>query len=121
MYSASGEKSFLRAANQLETKWRQLEDVLGGTGFFGGEALSLVDAAFAPVFRYLDLFEQLVDYDFLGESPKIAQWREVLQARETVVKAVRQDYPTLLLEFIGKRHSYLGQQAQVLLANRFAA
>ncbi|MCP4876783.1 MAG: hypothetical protein GY896_15090 [Gammaproteobacteria bacterium] len=44
-----------------------------------------------------------------------------LMRRDTVVKAVGQDYPALLLEFIGKRHSYLGQQAQVLLANRFAA
>ena len=121
LYSASGASSFERVASQLETKWRQLEENLPETGFFNEQEFSLVDAAFAPVFRYIELFEQLLDRDFLVDFPRVNQWRQVLATRPSVVAAVRQDYPTLLLEFLAKRHSYLGQQAQRLLANRFAA
>ena len=121
LYSASGEKSFARVASKLDEKWRHLEAALPGTRYFSGEDFSLVDAAFAPVFRYLDLFEQLVDRDFVSSFTRVTRWRRVLSERESVIKAVQPDYPTLLLEFLAKRGSYLGQHAQAVLANRFAA
>ncbi len=79
LYNVAGEKNFTRAADQLGDKWRQLEQVLGESTFFSGEEFSLVDAAFAPVFRYLDLFEQLVDLEFLGTYTKIARWRNAMR------------------------------------------
>ena len=57
LYSAVGEKKFAEAESQLEAKWRHLEKNLAKAQFFTGEDFSLVDAAFAPLFRYLDLFE----------------------------------------------------------------
>ena len=121
LYSASGSKSFERVADQLDVKWQQLEDVLPDSGYFSGKDFSLVDAAFAPVFRYIDLFEQLVERDFVAEFPRISEWRHRLARRESVVKAVSRDYPTLLLEFIGKRKSWLGERARNLLVKQFAA
>lgn len=121
LYSASGEKSFARAASQLESKWRQLEATLGESDFFSGEKFSLVDAAFAPVFRYLDLFEQLVDLEFLGTYPKVAGWRKILRKRESVQQAVHPDYQTLLAEFVAARDSYLGRQARQFLGQLDAA
>ena len=64
LYSASASKSFERVAGQLDAKWQQLEDALPADGYFAGAEFTLVDAAFAPVFRYIDLFEQLVERDF---------------------------------------------------------
>jgi glutathione S-transferase len=121
LYSAKDEQAFARAANQLDSKWRQLEQVLPGTGFFSGAEFSLVDAAFGPVFRYLDVFEALVDEGFLDDFARVSAWRRDLQQRESVINAVRHDYPTLLLEFLSQRDSWLGQRAKSLLANRFAA
>ena len=121
LYSASGEKSFARAVNQLESKWRQLEATLGDSDIFGGEKFSLVEAAFAPMFRYLDLFEQLVDLEFLSAYPKVAGWRKILRERESVRQAVRPDYQTLLAEFVAARDSFLGRRASRFLAQRDAA
>ena len=121
LYSASGSKSFERVADQLDVKWQQVEDALPDSGYFTGEDFTLVDAAFAPVFRYIDLFEQLVDRDFVAEFPRISEWRHRLARRESVVKAVSRDYPTLLLEFIGKRKSWLGERSRSLLVKQFAA
>ena len=91
------------------------------SGYFAGEDFTLVDAAFAPVFRYIDLFEQLVDRDFLVNFQRIGEWRRQLARRESAVKAVARDYPTLLLEYIGKRNSWLGERARSLLVKQVAA
>ncbi len=118
LYSASGESNYARSASQLEVKWRQLEQILTGSQFFSGEQFSLVDAAYGPVFRYLDLFEKLVDTDFLGQFPKLASWRKRLQARESVSNAVRSDYQILLTEFLADRDSWLGQRASDFLSKQ---
>jgi glutathione S-transferase len=89
--------------------------------FFTGEDFSLVDAAFAPLFRYLDLFEQLVELDFLKHYPKVGNWRRALAQRASVSKAVSPDYPTLLAEFVAGRKSYLGKYARSFLADKIAA
>ena len=121
VYSVAGEQKFLRAQSQLETKWRQLEKNLTDANYFTGEEFSLVDAAFAPVFRYLDLFEQFVEFEFLELYPKVANWRQALAQRASAKKAVSTEYPGLLAEFVGERKSYLAKYARNYLADKKAA
>jgi glutathione S-transferase len=121
LYSVVGEKIFGEAESQLEAKWRHLEKNLAQTTFFTGEDFSLVDAAFAPLFRYLDLFEQLVELEFLKRYPKVENWRRALARRDSVKKAVSPDYPTLLAQFVAERKSYLGKYARTYLADKIAA
>jgi glutathione S-transferase len=121
LYSASDEKSFARIAAELDGKWCQLEEVLASGQFFNGDTFSLVDAAFAPVFRYIDLFEQLLERKLLDSFPRIGQWRSALAQRDSVIRAAHPDYPTLLLIFLGKRDSELGRRARLALAKQHAA
>ena len=121
LYSVAGEQNFLKAESQLESKWRQLEKILTDSTYFTGEEFSLVDAAFAPVFRYLDLFEQFVQLDFLKSYPKVASWRQALEKRDSAKKAVSPEYPTLLAEFVAERKSYLGKHARNYLTDKVAA
>jgi glutathione S-transferase len=120
-YNAGTEKKFFSAIGQLDIKWQQLEKNTAADDFFGGDKFSLVDAAYAPVFRYLDTFEQLVDVNFLQHYPRVANWRQSLSQRSSAINAVRSDYPTLLVNFISKRDSYLAERATNYLANRVAA
>jgi glutathione S-transferase len=121
IYSASTEKRFTDTVALLDIKWLQLEKNISTEPFFSGESFSLVDAAYAPVFRYLDLFEQLVDIKFLKLYPRLTTWRLRLQERDSVVNAVRPDYQNLLAEFITDRKSYLSGKAELYLAARVAA
>jgi glutathione S-transferase len=121
LYSARGRESFDRVDAQLDGKWRPLEAALADSDYFEGDSFSLVDAAFAPVFRYIDLFEQILQRNFVDEYPRIGQWRRRLAQRASVIRVVRPDYPTLLLEFIGKRESWLGDHAREILAGQYAA
>jgi glutathione S-transferase len=120
-YNAVSEKQFYSVISQLDTKWQQLEKNGSSGEYFGDDKFSLVDAAYAPVFRYLDLFEQLVNVDFLQHYPRVANWRQSLSKRSSVVNAVQSDYATLLANFIAGRESYLAKKAINYLANRVAA
>ncbi len=113
LYSAPDEAAFKTRAGVLVGHFRQIEAQLSEGPWFAGQSFSLVDAAFAPVFRYFDVFDQLGDFGILTGLPKVAAWRAALEARPSVKAAVSNDYPALLLAFLAKRQSHLGQLARV--------
>ncbi|MGX9105069.1 glutathione S-transferase family protein, partial [Escherichia coli] len=49
----------------LAAKFARVEAALGDGPWFGGAAFGLVDAVFAPVFRYFDVFDTIADLDVL--------------------------------------------------------
>ena len=49
---------------------------------------SLVDAVFAPIFRYFDVFDQLIDLSVFADTPKVRAWRKALAQRPSVRTAV---------------------------------
>ena len=118
LYSAKDEKAYLRALDRLTGKWRALESVFGNGTWFGGDDFSLVDAAFGPVFRYLDVFEDFGELRFLADFPNVAAWRAALSARESVRHGVSPDYPRLLAEFVAMRDSWLAPDARAYLARQ---
>ena len=107
LYSAADETAFNAKVSQLEARFARLETRVVAAPWFDGERFSLVDAVFAPVFRYFDLFDNIGDFGILGGKPKLARWRNGLAARPSVRSAVGADYPTLLRDFINRRNSRL--------------
>jgi len=92
--------------NTMREKFVRLESELQGPWFDGGD-FSLVDAVFAPVFRYFDLIDRLLDHGIFKDLPKIAAWRKRLMARPSVQKAVSVQYPALLAAFVQSQDGYL--------------
>jgi glutathione S-transferase len=91
----------------LREKFARLEGQLGEGPWFAGEAFSLVDAAFGPVFRYFDLFDRLLDHGILAGRPKLAAWRAALAARPSIRAAVVADYASRLERFVASQNGYL--------------
>src|SRR5262249_32761746 len=75
--------------------------------FFAGEQFSLVDAVFAPVFRYFDVFDAFADLRIFEETPKLRTWRAELARRPSVRAAVGADYPQLLRAFLKRYDAHL--------------
>src|SRR5436853_3608242 len=80
----------------IAAKFARVEEALGSGPFFAGEKFSLVDAVFAPIFRYFDVFDQLIELSVFAETPKVRAWRAELAKRPSVRSAVGADYPQLL-------------------------
>ena len=107
--TVSDEAAFKAKAIQAEGRFARLEERLVATPWFDGESFSLVDAVFAPAFRYFDVFDEIGEFDILANKPKIARWRKNLRKRPSVRNAVSADYADLLRAFMKKHGSYLSQ------------
>ena len=116
-YAATDPQAFESRRQALADRLARLEADLGAGRYFSGDAFRLVDAAWAPVFRYLDAFETLADFHLTDAAPRIAAYRAALAARPSVQAAVAADYPQRLLEFLRRR----GSQLSRLMADQPAA
>ncbi len=110
-------------AAQLEAKridlthhFARLEAVLGGGPYFAGTGFSIVDAAFAPVFRYFDTFDRIVYLGVMRQAPKLRDWRAALAERPSVQRAVSPQYPERLMAFLRSRGSELSRLAELAIA-----
>jgi glutathione S-transferase len=105
-YSAPPEQ-FEARRQRLVERFAWLERHLCGGPYFAGERFSLVDAALAPLLRYFDSFEQIADFGFFADAPKVRAYRAALTSRPSVLGAVVADYPARLMAFLLRRPSHL--------------
>lgn len=112
-YSAKHEDAYADAAAALIQRFVQLEGVLQDGPYFGGKSFSLVDAAFAPVFRYFDVFDEVSGITFFANTPKVRAWRQALSERPSVSSAVSANYPSMLRQFVMDQHGVLAQRFAV--------
>ncbi|AVX05861.1 glutathione transferase [Maritalea myrionectae] len=107
LYSAKDKVGFDQQIAKIKDKFARLEPVLGDGPFFAGEKFSVVDASFGPIFRYFDVFDEIEDFGFFVDLPKVRAWRTALTERPSVMNAVAPQYPAQLRSFLKKRDSYI--------------
>ena len=73
-------------------KLQRLENNLEQGPYFSGAAFSMVDAVFAPVFRYFSLLIPIVSQPIFDNLPRVSAWRDSLEQRSSVISAVSEDY-----------------------------
>jgi len=117
-YAAPDAQALVRRQAELGAMFGTLEQELRKHAgpWFAGERFSLVDAAFAPVFRYFDTFEKIRPFDFFAHAPRVRDWRAALAARPSVRAAVAADYPARLRRFIAARGSELSRLLEAAAA-----
>jgi glutathione S-transferase len=117
-YNAPDEAALLRAAGDIQRRFRQLEQVLDARPYFDGARFSIVDAVFAPVFRYLDVFERIGEFGMLDGLPRVQAWRAALAQRPSVQAAASPRYPALLMDFLARRGSALSPRVPAQRVSR---
>ena len=109
LYTARDERGFETERSAIEGRLSWLEKEVAGP-WFSGEHFGLVDAAWGPVFRYLDVFDWRLGQPLIERPTKVRAWSEALAARPSVRAAVSDDYPERLIDFVTAKNSYLGNQ-----------
>ena len=107
LYNAPDATAFQTKVVALSAKFARVESELGNGPWFAGSVFSLVDAVFAPVFRYFDVLDQIGEFGILDGLPKVQTWREQLASRPSVRTAVSPEYPDNLRDFFRNRKSHL--------------
>jgi glutathione S-transferase len=109
-YMAPDDASFERKGSDLVGRFSKLEQHLSNAGpHFEGERFGLVDAAFAPIFRLLDTFDQVADFGLLRGLPRVAEYRRNLEVRPSVRAAVVPDYGRVFLRYLAERGSHMAR------------
>jgi glutathione S-transferase len=52
----------------------------------------MVDAVYAPLFRYFDIIDAAVSQSIFEDLPRVKAWRAALAGRQSVVAAAGGDY-----------------------------
>ena len=111
LYAATSKEGFETHRNGLERRFATLEAEVAGP-WFAGDRFGLVDAAFGPVFRYLDVFNWRLGRSLVDLTPKVGAWSASLAKRPSVRAAVVRDYPERLIDFVVSKGSYLGKELE---------
>lgn len=109
-YTAPDEAAFERKCADLRAKFGWLERNLGKGPYFAGTRFGLVDAAFAPIFRLFDTFDQLGPFGVFDGLQRVAAYRAELAARPSVRGAVVADYAAIFRQYLSERGSHLSRQ-----------
>lgn len=120
-YNAPDEAALQARAADIRSRLGQVEAELGDGPYFAGHAFGMVDAAFAPVFRYFDTFDRIADFGFWSGMPKVQRWREALAVRPSVIAAVSPAYADHLRGFLRARGSALSRRIDVAITAEAAA
>jgi len=107
--TAKDEGAALCKAAALKLKFDRVERALSDGPFFAGERFCVVDAVFAPIFRYFDVFDALTDHGIFAATPEVRAWRAALAARPSVRQAVDPDYPDRLRDFLVRKEAWLAR------------
>lgn len=114
LYRATPER-FDEALQRVRQRLAELEQALGDGPFFDGKTFCLVDALFAPVLRYWEVFDLLAESRLPPQLARLHAWRQALLRRPSVVAAVAPDYPQRLRDFIeALPGSHLGARLRAL-------
>lgn len=110
-YTAADAAALQAQCEALVTRFAQIEAVLDAAGpWFAGEHFSIVDAVFAPVFRYFDAFEAAGEGGFFDATPRVRAWRAALAQRPPVVAAAHPEYVARLDDFLRARGGELSRR-----------
>ncbi len=108
-YTAPASGTLQRKAAALHARFRVMEGQLGPGPWFAGERFSLVDAVFAPVFRYFDTFDRIGDFGVFDGLAGISAWRRALAEWPSVRTAVAPDFDDMLADFLRRKDSALSR------------
>lgn len=105
--TATDADGFEAKRKMLADKFGRIEEALTVAPFFAGQHFSIVDATYAPIFRYFDVFGAIADTGVFARVPKVLAWRAALRERPSVAGAVTADYADRLRAFLTERDAHL--------------
>ena len=104
-YTTEDEKRFKHLSNILMDRFEVLEEEISDDTYFNGETFSMIDAVYAPIFRYHNRIAQYKDFGFFDDAPKIKVWGDKLLERSSVIKSVPDTYEQDMTDYVKKLDS----------------
>jgi glutathione S-transferase len=91
-FTTDNEQNFKQIRATLEDRFDILEEQLHSEPYFNGQEFSLVDAVFAPLFRFYEAASKYQTFNFFDDTPKILKWWKAILLRPSVENSVPETY-----------------------------
>ena len=101
-------KKFNHLKSSLTDHFDVLEDEISDADYFNGSDFSMIDAIYAPIFRYHKRISDYEDYGLFEDAPRVKAWGERLLERPSVINSVPESYDEGVTKFLKKQNSILG-------------
>lgn len=101
-YTSEDGKRFKHLINILIDRFEVLEEHISQGPYFNGKEFSMIDAVYAPIFRYHNRIAQYKDYGFFEDAPRVKAWGDNLLQRDSVIKSVPETYEQDMTNYIKK-------------------
>lgn len=111
-YMAPDAAAFEHKCGDLSARFGWLERELRDGPYFAGARFSLVDAAFAPIFRLCDTFDRIAEFSVFQGLHRVPAYRAALAERASVRQAVVSDYSQRFRQYLSERGSHLSRLMQ---------
>lgn len=111
-YMAADVAAFEHKCRDLSARFGWLERHLGDGPYFAGTRFSLVDAAYAPIFRLFDTFDRIDEFGVFQGLHRVPAYRAALAERASVRQAVVPDYDQRFRQYLSARGSHLSRLMQ---------
>lgn len=92
----------------LTDRFKILENEISDTDYFNGNEFLMIDAIFAPIFRYHHSISKSKDYGIFENTPKVKAWGDQLLKRPSVVNSVSKSYDEAFVNRFKKMNSIIG-------------
>ena len=85
-------KKFNHIKETLIDHFEILEEEFQNGEYFNGADFAMIDAVYAPIFRYQQQIAKYKDYEIFEDAPNVQAWGERLLKRPSAIKAVPESY-----------------------------
>ena len=113
MLLAQSLKEFEALQDSFFTELIKVTSIASQTGpYFRGDRFTLVDTAFAPLFRNLMIFPELKESPYWKKAPTLKSWAENLLQLDAVQNAVSADFSALYRQYFRAKGSHLAKESK---------
>jgi len=107
-YNAEDEKAFEQKRISLRAKLERIETEIVGP-YFSGQSFHMIDGVAGTIFRYLDTFDRISDFNLMAGLENVSQWRRTVSKRSSVINATSAGYTDRLEQFLKQKGSHLSK------------
>lgn len=103
-------KKFNQLKEKLIDHFEILEEEFKNGEFFNGADFAMIDAVYAPIFRYHQRIAKYKDYEIFEDAPNVKAWGDRLLERASVVNSVPESYEEDITKFFKNLDSILSKE-----------
>lgn len=105
--TAADSVTYLSARNRLIEDLETVHAAASNSRFFNGNQFNLIDGAYAPVFRMIQLLDHHYGTELLEEVPGLSRWSASVLSRDSVKASVVKDIDRIMIDRINASDAFL--------------